>query len=124
MGSTDPKCVEFDISGGSGATIEWADGHRSRYSLFYLRDACPCALCAAKRQREGRGPGDSKTLTLEDLMMAAPPPKLARVERVGNYALRLVWSDGHQEGDYTWVYLRDICHCRECRPSSSPLSAC
>ncbi len=33
---------------------------------------------------------------------------IARVEPVGNYAVRIVFSDGHQSGIYTWVYLHEL----------------
>jgi DUF971 family protein len=29
-------------------------------------------------------------------------------ELVGNYALRIQWSDGHDTGLYTWKYLREL----------------
>lgn len=32
----------------------------------------------------------------------------AAVDTVGNYALRLVFSDGHDTGIYTWKYLREL----------------
>ena len=30
------------------------------------------------------------------------------VERLGNYALKLVFSDGHDSGIYSWTYLHDL----------------
>jgi DUF971 family protein len=33
---------------------------------------------------------------------------IARVEPVGNYAVRLVFDDGHDSGFYTWVYLFEL----------------
>jgi DUF971 family protein len=34
--------------------------------------------------------------------------KLERVDLVGNYAIQLVWKDGHSYGIYSWEYLRDL----------------
>ena len=31
-----------------------------------------------------------------------------KIEPVGNYAVRLVFDDGHSSGIYTWEYLREI----------------
>ena len=31
-----------------------------------------------------------------------------KIEPVGNYAVRLVFDDGHASGIYTWEYLREI----------------
>lgn len=33
---------------------------------------------------------------------------IARLEPVGNYAVRIVFDDGHDTGLYTWVYLREL----------------
>jgi DUF971 family protein len=33
---------------------------------------------------------------------------IARVEPVGNYAVRIVFSDGHNTGLYVWEYLREL----------------
>ena len=30
------------------------------------------------------------------------------VEPVGNYAIRIVFDDGHDTGIYSWIYLRDL----------------
>ena len=35
-------------------------------------------------------------------------PVIERIERVGNYAARLVFDDGHATGLYTWAYLRQL----------------
>jgi len=33
---------------------------------------------------------------------------------VGQYAIRLAWSDGHASGVYSYDYLRRICPCSKC----------
>lgn len=33
---------------------------------------------------------------------------IARIEPVGNYAVRIVFSDGHNTGLYVWEYLREL----------------
>ncbi|MBN8244561.1 DUF971 domain-containing protein [Nitratireductor aquimarinus] len=33
---------------------------------------------------------------------------ISRVEPVGNYAVRIVFSDAHQSGIFTWVYLHEL----------------
>jgi DUF971 family protein len=33
---------------------------------------------------------------------------IVRVEPVGNYAVRIVFDDGHSSGIYSWSYLRQI----------------
>jgi DUF971 family protein len=38
---------------------------------------------------------------------------LSKVEPVGNYAVRLVFDDGHDTGLYTWAYLHELGRDRE-----------
>ena len=35
------------------------------------------------------------------------------VESVGNYAVRLIFDDGHDTGIYTWSYLRELAEDRD-----------
>lgn len=94
----------------SGGTIRltWSDGHDGPISLQTLRDRCPCAGCAGEtvllRSYVPPAP-DRETPGRYDLKGATP---------VGNYALQLLWGDGHGEGLYTWDHLRSLCECPEC----------
>ena len=38
------------------------------------------------------------------------------VDLVGNYALNLFWTDGHDTGIYSFRKLRELCPCKGCRP--------
>jgi DUF971 family protein len=40
---------------------------------------------------------------------------IARVEPVGNYAVRIVFDDFHDSGIYTWHYLHTLGHEKEAR---------
>jgi DUF971 family protein len=40
--------------------------------------------------------------------------KMDAVEPVGNYAIRIQWSDGHGSGIYSFEHLRKICPCDAC----------
>jgi DUF971 family protein len=40
--------------------------------------------------------------------MYAPALKMQSVEPVGNYAIRILWSDGHGSGIYSFEHLRKI----------------
>ncbi len=33
---------------------------------------------------------------------------ISRIEPVGNYAVRIVFSDAHQSGIFTWAYLHEL----------------
>jgi DUF971 family protein len=43
---------------------------------------------------------------------------MLHAEAVGNYAVRIHWSDGHNSGIYSWEHLRKICPCAECRAAA------
>ena len=40
---------------------------------------------------------------------------IARLEPVGNYAVRVVFDDGHDTGLFTWAYLRELGENKEAR---------
>ena len=33
---------------------------------------------------------------------------ITRIERAGNYAIKLIFDDGHDSGIYTWSYLQEL----------------
>lgn len=41
--------------------------------------------------------------------------RISRLEPVGNYAVRIVFDDGHDTGLYVWEYLRDLGESQEPR---------
>ncbi len=86
------------------------DGHQSLYPFAYLRDACPCAACGSKPSHGTTGP-QQPTLPLY-----RKTPKPRNVEHVGQYALQVMWNDGHDTGIYSFDYLREICPCNACKP--------
>jgi DUF971 family protein len=108
MASTDPEHIA--ISKSKGITIDWKDGHSSTYALDYLREQCPCATCTGAH---GTPPTTKPSAT--PFQMYKPALKMVDVESVGNYAIRMVWSDGHSTGIYSFDHFRKICPCAECR---------
>jgi DUF971 family protein len=107
--STDPEHIA--ISKSKGVKIDWKDGHHSEYSLTYLRDKCPCATCTGAHGTPAREPEPAQTGPFQ---MYKPSLKMLSVEPVGNYAIRIHWSDGHSTGIYSYDHLRSICPCGEC----------
>lgn len=81
--------------------VVWDDGHESYYPGHYLRCACACAECVdemsgRKVLQDDRVPKDVHALELLP---------------VGNYAISIRWSDGHETGIYAFERLRRICPC-------------
>jgi DUF971 family protein len=49
-----------------------------------------------------------------DVASIADDIRIDDMQLVGNYALRIGWSDGHSTGLYTWSRLRALCPCPRC----------
>lgn len=84
-----------------GLAVSWKDARHSKLSYQLLRQKCPCARCEATRT--GKNP-----------LHILPPAvfyenlTLVDIQRVGRYAVRLIWNDGHRTGIYTFQFLREL----------------
>ena len=87
-----------DITFAKDLVVDWGEGLVVHYPFFSLRDACPCAGCVD--EMSGR-----KTLDPEKI---AKDIHIKSCAYVGNYALRIDWSDGHDTGIFSFRYLRDF----------------
>ena len=72
--------------------IRWFDGREAVYPAAFLRNRCPCAACRTERERQSR--------TLLPVLSGAQsqPARAVGGHTVGNYALAIEWSDGHDTG--------------------------
>jgi DUF971 family protein len=77
-------------------TVGFEDGVRNRFSAEMLRVLSPSA------EVQGHGAGQAKLVPGKRLVT------IMAVEPVGNYAIRLTFSDGHDTGIYTWDFFRDL----------------
>jgi DUF971 family protein len=111
----DAEPEHIAISKSAGIKIDWRDGHHSDYRLAYLRDECPCATCTGAHGTEPKRSDYSKQ---ELFPMFKAALKIESVEPVGQYAIRIHWSDGHSTGIYSFDHLRAICTCAECKASA------
>ena len=108
-----PASVKVHVTSGAGVDVAWSDGHNSHYDFVYLREQCPCAMCNDEREKKAQvAPVVSSGLGV--LPMYKPKPKARAAHAVGNYALRIDFSDGHSTGIYSFDYLRTICPCGAC----------
>jgi len=82
--------------GGAVLEIEFDDGAVFAMPAEYLRVESPSA------EVQGHGPRQKKLVTgVSHVVISAAEP-------VGNYAVRLCFSDGHDTGLYSWVYLYEL----------------
>src|ERR1700739_1616810 len=76
--------------------VSVADGSRFELPFEYLRVHSPSA------EVKGHGPGQ------EVLVLGKENVAIRAVEPVGQYAVKLVFDDGHDTGLYTWKYLHEL----------------
>jgi DUF971 family protein len=114
--------IRLNLKKDQGLDIDWQDGQHSTYSLSYLRTMCPCAQCKLVREKKDphqlmSAPAEPVTLNKlggRSLSLSilpgnfAEPLRALSAELVGNYALRIDWSDQHGSGIYSFDYLREI----------------
>jgi DUF971 family protein len=81
--------------------VGFDDGARFELPFEYLRVYSPSA--------EVRGHGPDQ----EQLQLSKHEVGIKAVEPVGNYAVRIVFDDGHDTGLYTWAYLHELGRERE-----------
>ncbi len=76
--------------------VAFADGERFNLPCEYLRVFSPSA------EVRGHGPGQ------EVLQVGKEDVNIERIDPVGNYAVKLVFDDGHDTGIYDWDYLHEL----------------
>lgn len=78
--------------------VQWPDGIESRIVNKVLRCSCQCAVCVNE-------------FTGQPMLDVNSVPEDIRVEEIhplGNYAVSIMWSDGHSSGIFSWEHLRKI----------------
>lgn len=85
--------------------ITWDDHHQSVYDTTFLREECPCAGCVDEWSGK-------KILQRGQLPKIVKP---ANIDSVGQYGLKIQFSDGHSTGIYTFDNLRRLCQCSSCK---------
>ncbi len=86
----------------------WADGTTSQYPVAHLRRWSPSAEARAARADLDSNPLavlPQQAVTMDELTAVG-------IERVGTYAVRIEFNDGHRTGLYSWEWLYRIDPCR------------
>ena len=77
-------------------TVAFDTGERFELAAEYLRVKSPSA------EVQGHSPEERKTVPGKRDVM------ILEIQPVGNYAVRIAWTDGHSTGLYTWERLREL----------------
>lgn len=91
--------VKLSVTDKKFLDVKWDDDTEDRIKLANLRMKCPCAACSAEREKRG-----SKYIPIysdEEL-------SLREIKIIGNYAVGIIWKDGHDTGIYEYNYLKKI----------------
>ncbi|MBP79630.1 MAG: 1-(5-phosphoribosyl)-5-((5-phosphoribosylamino)methylideneamino)imidazole-4-carboxamide isomerase [Deltaproteobacteria bacterium] len=80
------------------AQLEFSYPNEESYALSaeFLRISSPSA------EVRGHGPGQETLQTGKRLVT------IEKIESVGNYAIKLIFSDQHNSGIYSWTYLYEL----------------
>jgi DUF971 family protein len=94
---TSPRPTEITLHQVSRVLdVTFSDGQQFHLTCEYLRAFSPSA------EVRGHGPGQ------EVLQVGKKNVEIRAVEPVGTYAVKLVFSDGHDTGIYSWDYLYEL----------------
>ena len=92
-----PISLENDKAG-HRLLIVWRDDLTAHLPLKKIREACGCARCVD--EITGRPILDPTTVPVDI--------SIDEMKLIGNYAVKIVWSDGHSTGLFTWELLRKL----------------
>ena len=78
--------------------LDWSEGQSYQIPFRALRQLCPCASCVSETTVQ-------RVLDPDSVPTDIHP---TNVSHTGSYALKIIWSDDHDTGLFTWEYLNDI----------------
>lgn len=76
--------------------VEFDSGETFDFSAEFLRVESPSA------ENKGHSPGEKPPVQGKENV------RILRLEPVGNYAIRIIFDDGHSTGLYSWEYLHKL----------------
>ena len=77
-------------------SVTFDDGKHFDFTAEFLRVMSPSA------EVQGHSPDQRKTVP------AKKNVRIARLEEVGHYAIKIVFDDGHDTGIYSWKHLYEL----------------
>ena len=92
--SAPPTTIAIAQAGGL-LRLHWPHGRPQEVDASRLRNACRCARCVRTRI-------DNREVACVSAVT------ITNVALVGEYAVNIAFSDGHERGIYPWAYLRTL----------------
>jgi len=96
--------AKLDLKKDAGLAVTWPDGSEDFFPLSFLRRNSPSADAKQLREEMAKNP----LTVLPSGAGSSGPLRAEGAELVGNYAIRIRFSDGHDTGIYSWRYLREL----------------
>lgn len=95
---TSPSAIEIKLLQKSATLLVQFDNQQQfSYSAALLRQHSPSAEKT-----------NTQSSVLSENQMSEHQMNISAIEPVGNYAIRLVFNDGHNTGIYSWAYLYEL----------------
>lgn len=97
MSESTPWPTELRLNAEKNALkVSFDDQSSHELAAEYLRVESPSA------EVQGHSPEERKTVPSKSGV------KITELEPVGNYAVRIIFDDGHDTGLFSWSYLREL----------------
>ncbi|MFN0198247.1 MAG: DUF971 domain-containing protein [Planctomycetaceae bacterium] len=78
--------------------LVWSPNRVDRLPFRVVREYCPCATCIDEITGQ----------RILDVSRIPDDIQPTSMNFCGNYAIKIVWSDGHSTGLYTWDHLSQL----------------
>ena len=88
-----PKSIKLNEAK-SNLQISYEVGKYLIINASFLRACSP----SAENKIHAKNPNPKKYFNI----------KIVSIEKIGNYAIKLIFDDGHETGIYSWEYLYDL----------------
>ena len=92
--------TRIDVIGNTLA-LHWSNGEESFIEAPFLRTHSPSAENKGETDIFGKVSGGQEKTEYPNI-------KIIKVSSIGNYAIRILFSDGHSTGIFSWDYLRQL----------------
>ena len=94
---------------GIGIKLVLTDGTEREIGSDRLRKECPCASCLDSKGKMSHDKPLGGRASLKVLKATKEESlDIKQIWALGNYAIGMKWSDGHDTGIYTYSYLENL----------------